>query len=220
MHKTLGFKAFICAGAVILVADELSESDTQDSLDALLYSQAAATNKITDLTQVETWTRANKMAMRVTGAMLLDNPDANFPVSMPGRFSLLGLARQVLGEWIPETVASVMDSNVQLRLEQALAAPAIEELQQHVVHQDKWVRFMFGVVCPDLTITVVLIAFAFDEPIVDNVLRHRFNSEKVLGNLYVDGYKALADPEDYDLSRATIISLLGERRHKQIIALD
>ena len=64
MDANSGFKLFVCAGAIVLVADEVSESDRCDSLDALLYSQTVAARKVADFALVESWCHANKMAMR------------------------------------------------------------------------------------------------------------------------------------------------------------
>jgi len=219
MDFNSGYKPFICAGAVILVANDLSESNTRDILDALLYAQTAAANNVTDFSQTASWTNAHKIAMRVTGAMLLDDPDASLPAPMHDSFSLIELVQKVLRNWPLGTAASVLDSTGQSRLDLRFSTPAIETLQQHVVHQGRWVRFMFSLISADLTITTVMIAFEFDEVMGGNVLQHRFNTEKVLGNLSVDGYRAQADPEDYEFSRATIISLLGELRNEHIIAL-
>ena len=210
---------FICAGAIVLVMADLPQANTTDSLDALLYSQTVAANKVTDFSRGEPWANANKIALRVTGALLLDNPVTSLPAPMHDSFSLLELAQEVLRSWLPVTAASVLESTWQNRLDQPFSTIAMETLQQHVVHQGRWIRFMFSLLCADQTITTVMIAFEFDEVIVGNVLQHRFNTEKVLGNLSTDGYKALVDPEDYEFSRATIISLLGDLRHEKIIAL-
>ncbi|MHC8348549.1 hypothetical protein ACYZT7_03990 [Pseudomonas sp. RT4P38] len=219
MNAGVGFKTFICAGAVILVADELPESDRHDGLDALLYSQTVASHKVPDFSEIEPWTHANKMAMRVTGAMLLGNPNVSLPVPMPGSFTLVGLMQQIPRQWMPVATANALDTSLKLLSGQASAALASEVLQQHVLHNGRWIRFTFGFITQGLAITTVVIAFEFDEVIVGNLLCHRFNTEKILGNVSVDGYKALLDPEDYDLSRAKVVSLLGARRQEQIIAL-
>lgn len=219
MNTGGGFTTFICAGAVIMVADELPESDRHDGLDALLYSQTVASHKVPDFSEVEPWIHANKVAMRVMGAMLLDNPNVSLPVPMPGSFTLVELVQQIPRQWMPVATAQALDTGLKLLSDQASAALASEVLQKHVLHEGRWIRFTFGFITQDLAITTVVIAFEFDEVIVGSVLGHRFNTEKVLGNVSVDGYKALLDPEDYDLSRAKVISLLGARRQEQIIAL-
>jgi hypothetical protein len=218
MDEAFGFKLFVCAGAIVLVADEVSGADKCDSLDALLYSQTAAARKVADYSLGESWCHANKMAMRITGALLLDNPGVSLPPATPGHFSLLGLAQQVIHKRMPSS-AIWGDSSFSSLLERATAALARDTLQKHVLHEQRWIRFMLAVISPELNITTVMIAFEFDEPIVDHVLEHRFSTEKVLGNVSIDIYRALADPDDYELSRQTIISLLGERRQEQIIAL-
>ena len=219
MNTGVGFKTFICAGAVILVADKLPEPDRHDGLDALLYSQTVASHKVPDFSEVEPWTHANKIAMRVMGAMLLDNPNVSLPVRMPGNFTLVELTQQILRPWLPAATAQALDSRLEFLSGQASAALASEILQQHVLHQGSWIRFTFGFITQGLAITTVVISFEFDEVIVGSLLRHRFNTEKLLGNVSVDGYKALLDLEDYDLSRAKVVSLLGARRQEQIIAL-
>lgn len=219
MNTGVGFKTFICAGAVILVAVELPESDRHDGLDALLYSQTIASHKVPDFSEIKPWTHANKMAMRVVGAMLLDNPNVSLPVPMPGKFTLVELMQQIPRQWMPAATAQALDSSLELLSDQASATLASEVLQKHVLHQGRWIRFTFGFITQGLVITTVVISFGFDEIIVGNLLRHRFNTEKILGNVSVDGYKALIDPEDYDLSRAKVISLLGARRQEQIIPL-
>lgn len=218
MDEVAGFKLFVCAGAIVLVADEVSESNQCDSLDALLYSQTVAARKVADFSQVEAWCQANKMAMRITGALLLDNPAVSLPLATLGSFSLLGLAQQVIQKRMPSS-ALWGDSSFPSLLDRASAALARDTLQEHVLHEQRWIRFMLSIISPGLNITTVMIAFEFDEPIADQVLEHRFNTEKILGNVSIDIYRALVDPEDYELSRKTIISLLGERRQEQIIAL-
>lgn len=218
MDEVAGFKLFVCAGAIVLVANEVSESDQCDSLDALLYSQTVAARKVADFSLVDAWCDAKKMAMRLTGALMLDNPAVSLPLATPGSFSLLGLAQQVIQKRMPSS-AIWGDSSLPSLLDRASAALARETLQKHVLHEQRWIRFMLSVISPGLNVTTVMIAFGFDERIVDQVLEHRFDTEKIQGNVSIDIYRALADPDDYESSRKTIISLLGELRQEQIIAL-
>jgi hypothetical protein len=212
-----GIKTFVCAGAVVLVADELSAADRSDSLDALLYSQMVASHKVSDIRDVEAWAHANKMAMRATGAMLLDNPGVSFPAPMPESFTLLEFAIRLLHHWIPATATRVCASAIELQLRQVSAAIAI---QPHVLLEGNCIRFMLGFASSGTEVSTVILSFEVEDSVVDNVLHHRFNSKSVLGNLFVEGYRALIDPEDYDFSRAKVISILGERRQEQIIALS
>lgn len=214
------FKTFVCAGAVILVADELSESDSSDSLDALLYSQTVASRKVLDVRDVESWIHANKMALRTTGAMLLDNPGGNLPVPMPESFTLLEFATRFLHRWIPATVTHVSASAIELQLKQDTAAAARASIQSHVIREESCIRFILGVASSGIEVTAVILSFEVEDSIVGNVLHHRFNSKNIRGNVFVEGYRALIDPEDYVFSRAVAISLLGERRQEQIIALS
>ena len=64
------------------------------------------------------------------------------------------------------------------------------------------------------------ISFEVDEVIVGNLPAHRFRHEKVLGNVSISAFNALVEPEDYDLSRETVVSLLGARRQEQIVQLS
>ncbi|MDI2142865.1 MULTISPECIES: hypothetical protein [unclassified Pseudomonas] len=219
MNTDVGVKTFICAGTVVLVADELLESDRCDGLDALLYAQLVASHKCPDLTQVDSWNQANKTALRVTGAMLLDNPHASLPVPMPGSFTLAELIRRIFHQWVPAATDEVVGSSLTLLSMQASSGHAMEVLLQHSLHEGKWVRFGFSLLSRDLSVSTVFIAFEVDEVIEGNLLCHRFNTANVLGNVSIDGYKALFDPEDYVFSRDKVIALLGDRRQEQIIAL-
>lgn len=219
MDANTGFDVFVCAGAIVLVANEVSASDRRDTLDALLYSQTVAARKVTDLASVVSWCHGHKMAMRITGTLLLDNPEVRLPVPTQGCFRLMELAKQVIHEAMPSSAVWGSDSNVQSQLDRTLATLASDVFQKHILHEGKWIRFMLSVLSPDLNLTTVMIAFEFDEPVVNHVLEHRFNTAKIVGNVSLDVYRALVDPEDYGLSRTTIISLLGERRQEQIMAL-
>ncbi|KAE9648927.1 hypothetical protein [Pseudomonas sp. PB106] len=214
------FEIFVCAGAVILVADELSDADRSDSLDALLYSQTVAAHKAADMRDADTWIHANKVAMRATGAMLSDNPSGNLPITVLENFTLLELTTRLLHLWVPATAPCVRASTVELQLNQALATAANEQLQQHVLLGGKWIRFILGFVSAGTVITTITLSFEVADSVIDNVMQHRFSRESIPGNVFVEGYRALVDPEDYDFSRAKIISLLGERRQEQIIALS
>lgn len=214
------FETFVCAGAVILVADELSDADRSDSLDALLYSQTVAAHKAADMHDADTWIHANKMAMRATGAMLSDNPTGNLPITVLENFTLLELTTRLLHLWVPATATCVRASTVELQLNQALATAANEQLQQHVLLGGKWIRFILGFVSAGTVITTITLSFEVADSVIDNVMQHRFSRESIAGDVFVEGYRALVDPEDYDFSRAKIISLLGERRQAQIIALS
>jgi hypothetical protein len=215
-----GYKTFVCAGAVILLADELSAADRSDSLDALLYAQTVASHKVSDVHDVESWAHANKVAMRAAGAMLLDNPGVSFPAPMPESFTLLELATGLLHHWIPATAARVCAAAIELQLKGVSAAIAKQIIQSHVLLEGKRIRFMLGFASPGTELSTVILSFEVGESVVDNVLHHRFNSKSGLGNVFVEGYRALIDPEDYVFSRAKVISLLGERRQEQIIALS
>ncbi|CAI8925382.1 hypothetical protein [Pseudomonas sp. IT-P395] len=215
-----GSKTFVCAGAIILLADELSTADRSDSLDALLYSQTVASHKVSDVSDVTAWTHANKMAMRATGALLLDNPGVSLPLPMPDSFTLLEFATRLLHHWIPATVTRVSASAIESQLKQVSVAVANESIQPHILSGGNCIRFMLGFASAGTTLSTVILSFESAESIVDNVLHHRFNSKSVQGNVFVEGYRALIDPEDYIFSRAKVISLLGERRQEQIIALS
>jgi hypothetical protein len=217
MNAGFGFKASICAGAVILMADELPESERYDGLDALLYSQTVASHKVPDLTEFESWAHADKMAMRVMGATLLDDPSVSLPVPLPGSFTLAELAQQVLRQWMPAATAEALYTSLELLSDQAVTSPANEVLRKYALQQERWIRFKIGVLSQGIAMSVAVISFEIDEVVADNLLCHRFSTEKVPGNVSVTGYKALIDPEDYDLSRAKVISLLGSRRQEQII---
>lgn len=219
MNKDAGFKTYICAGALIWVADELSAADRLDSLDALLYCQTVAAHKTAQFSDKQAWAHANKMAIKVTGAMLVDNPNVSFPVSMPATFTLPELVQRIMRPVMPLTMVDSQDSGWQVPADQATAVLASELLQTHVVYQERWIRFMFSIVSPGVTITTAMISFEYDENIVSAVLEQRFSTEKIVGDLFVDAYKAFTETEDYDFSRATIISLLGARRQEQVIAL-
>jgi hypothetical protein len=219
MNTGIGFKTFICAGTVVLVADELLESDRCDGLDALLYAQLVASHKCPDFAQVDPWNQANKVALRVTGAMLLDNPQASLPVPMPGSFSLVEWARRTFQQWVPAATGEVVDLSLDSLSSKAAPTLAMEVLLENALYKDRWVRFGFSLLSRGLGVSTVFIAFEVDEVIEGNLLLHRFSTANVRGNVSIDGYRALIDPEDYVFSRDKVIALLGDRRQEQIIAL-
>lgn len=219
MNAGVGFKAFVCAGTVVLVADELLASDRCDGLDALLYAQLVASRKCPDFAQVDAWNQANRIALRVTGAMLLDNPQASLPVPMPRSFTLAELTRRILYQWVPATTDEVVDLSLDSLLSEASPTPATGVLFENALHEGRWVRFGLSLLTRGLGVSTVFIAFEVDEVIEGNLWCHRFNTANVRGNVSIDGYRALIDPEDYVFSRAKVIELLGERRQEQIIAL-
>ena len=210
-------KVFVCAGALVLVSKELSASDIDDSLDALLYSQTVASHKVPDAVEYEAWNDANKTALKVTGALFFDDPVISAPVTTPDTFTLLELTQELLQGWAPAVLNQQVIANLTSQLESNGAA--LELLQRNTLQEGKSIRFMLGSVSAESTLTMVVISFAVKEPVPGNVLEQRFNAEQIVGNLAVDCYKALIDADDYCFSRARIIALLGERREKQIIAL-
>lgn len=219
MNTLTGFKTFICAGTVVLVADELSAAEQQDGLDALLYAQTVACHKHPDVAQVEPWNHASKIALRMTGALLLENPEASLPVPMPDNFTLAEVTERILHPWVPASTSEVVRTCLGPVSRQASSDRAMAVLQQHALLEGRWIRFGFGFLSQDLKLSKVVIAFEFDEVVNDSLLCHRFNTENVRGNVSIDCFQALIDPEDYAFSRDKVIALLGARRQEQIIAL-
>ncbi|MBV6826158.1 hypothetical protein [Pseudomonas sp. PD9R] len=215
MSKGLNYETFICSGALMLVADELSAPERQDGLDALLYAQTVASHQFPNADEHDSWVHANKMAMRTLGGMLFSDPYVSLPVPLPGSFDLSELAQQVLRQWLPAAGVKFLNTCLQ-----RLSSPAKDVLRKHALQQDRQVRFQFGVMSAGTTLTVATIAFAYDEAIVGDLSAYRFLPEKVLANVSVSGYRVNLEPEDYDLSRATVISLLGNRRQERIIQLN
>ncbi|MFJ2712080.1 hypothetical protein ACIOZM_14485 [Pseudomonas sp. NPDC087346] len=213
MNTDIGSTIYICAGAVVLMSNQIPQTDRCDGLDALLYSQTVASHKEPDLSKFEAWTHAGKVAMRVAGAMFLENPQVSLPVPLPESFSLVELGRKVLRHWVPDTQLAALS-------DQPVTALASELLCRHVSDQGRCIRIMFGVISLDLIHTMAIIGFESDEVVVGDLLHHRFNPQKVQGNISVDSYRVQLEREDYDLSRATVIALLGARRSEQIIALS
>lgn len=217
MSRDPSCSAFVCGCALVLVADDLSSQERQDALDALLYSQTAASRKVLELSAVESWAHANKMAMRVAGAVLADDREINVPLSASGAFTLLEIVQEINNSSEPPIKIPGGHWMSALKLEET--SPTLDVLQKHVVHEGRWIRFMFAVFSPGITITTVVISFECSEIMGTNIFQHRFSADEVVGNISVSTSTALMDGDDYDFSRATVISLLGERRHEQIIAL-
>lgn len=220
MSSGLNYTTFICAGAVILVADELSTSDRQDGLDALLYAQTVATRKVPDFEEFESWAYANKMAVRTLGGMLFNDPHISLPAPLYGRFTLGDLALLVLHQWLPAAAVKAMGDSLANLAQQAPDSVAIRLLRAHALQQETRVQIKFGVLSNDLCIDVAAIAFEYDEAIVGHLLGHHFSHEKVPGNVSISALKAHLESDDYELSRATVISLLGARRLEQIVQLS
>jgi hypothetical protein len=220
MGSGMNYSTFICAGTVVLVADELSMSDRQDGLDALLYAQTVATRKVPDFAEFESWAYANKMAVRTLGGMLLNDSHISLPALLYGSFALEDLALLVLRQWLPAAAIKAMEDNLSTLAQQASDTVASDLLRTHALQQETRVQFKFGVMSDDLSIDVAAIAFEYDEAIAGHLLSHRFSHEKVLGNVSICALKAQLESEDYELSRATVISLLGARRQEQIIQLS
>ncbi|MGE8176106.1 hypothetical protein [Pseudomonas fluorescens] len=219
MSTGLSYTTFMCAGTVILVADELSGSDRQDGLDALLYSQTVASRKFPDFAEFESWMRASKMAIRTLGGILFSDPNVSHPVPISGGFTLGELAQQVLRQWVPAAAVRSLEASLELLSRRASTSPESNVLREHVLQQETRVQFKFGVMSPGVAMAVAAIAFECDEAVVGDILSYRFCHEKIVGNVSISGYNALVEPEDYDLSRDTIISLLGARRQEHIIKL-
>ncbi|WP_460123573.1 hypothetical protein [Pseudomonas sp. H3_G09] len=217
MSKDQSCTAFVCACALVLVTDDLSGQERQDALDALLYSQTAASRKASQFSAAQTWAQITDRAMRVAGASLTDDQEMNFPLPVSGGVTLLEVAQQTMDCWMPAINLPGGQRLSDLKLE---ATPAtLGLLRQHVVRDDKWIRFMFAVVSPGITIPKVVISFEYCGVIGADILQHRFTADDVVGDVCVSASKALLDREDYDFSRATVISLLGERRQEQVLAL-
>ncbi|MFY0729096.1 hypothetical protein [Pseudomonas sp. NFX15] len=219
MNTGLNYTSYVCAGGVILLADELSGADRQDGLDALLYAYTVASHKCPDFRAFGDWAQANKLAMRTLGGALVNDSHGSFPAPLTGSFTL--------SEWLPQVVAKGVSASALTSLADSLerisrqtsASPSTELLRRHAVQQERWVRLQVAVMSTGTRMTVFTIAFEYGEPVAGNLAAQRFQAAKVNANVAVSGYQALVEREDYDLSRATIISLLGERRQEQVVAL-
>ncbi|MFG6204564.1 hypothetical protein [Pseudomonas retamae] len=217
MSTGLGCNAFVCAGTLVLVASELPDAQKTDVLNALLYAQTVADRNVADLSATSLWTQARNRAMSVTGALLLGEPEIHFPVPMPSSFNVLELAQQAMHRANPDMAVIADDWLQGLQLEQTPAA--LEVLEKHVVKQDKWVRFLLTLVSAQASITTVVICFQAVGLMDASAIERRFSGGAIAGNMSVSASKALLEPEDYDFSRAAVLSLLGERCLEQIIGL-
>jgi len=217
MSTGLGCKAFVCAGTLVLVSNELPDAQKTDVLNALLYAQTVADRKVADFSASTLWTQARNRAMSVTGALLLGEPEIHFPVSAPASFTLLSLAQQAMHRVNPD-MAVIADGWLQrLRLEQTPAA--LQVLEKHVVKEEKWVRFLLTLVSAQASISTVVICFQAANLRDASVIQRRFSAQALIGNMSVSASKALLESEDYDFSRAAVLSLLGERCLEQIVGL-
>ncbi|MHC8289183.1 hypothetical protein ACYZUD_20700 [Pseudomonas sp. XS1P51] len=219
MSAASNYATYICAGTVILVANELSESHSQDGLDSLLYSQTVASRKFPDFAQSDLWINASRIAMKTLGGILFSEPNISLPVPASGAFTLGEMAQQVLRQLVSPTAEQSLKTSLVALSQCAPDSPESTLLHEHMVQNQRRVQFKFGVMSPGVAVAVAAISFEFDEVVAGNLFSHRFSHEKVIGNVLVGGYKALVESEDYDLSRATVISLLGTRRQEQIIKL-
>lgn len=219
MMAALNYSPYLCAGAVVLVANKLSDADRQDGLDALLYSQTVASRKCPDFAEFEPWITASRSAMKTLGGMLLSEPGNSYPAYDQGSFKLGDLAQATLGQ--------LMSVDAERSLKTCLTALSLRPLedaasalvQASTVQNHKRVLFRFGVISPGVSIVFAALSFEYDDDFEGHVLNHRFRYEKVVGNLSIAGFKALVEPEDYDFSRETIRSLLGASRLEQVIGL-
>lgn len=219
MNTGLKFTTCICAGSLILVADELTGPDRQDGLDALLYAHTVASHKFPDFRTIDDWTQANKMAVRTLGATLFSDTHVSIPVSLPDSFTLSELLPRVAGQIVPSAASrSLVASLERLSCQDPASAPN-ELMRRHALQQERWIRLQVGVMSAGTRMSVFTMAFEYGEPVAGNLAAQRFSRQKVNANLTVSGYQALVEQEDYDLSRATVISLLGSRRQEQVIEL-
>ncbi|WP_332765079.1 hypothetical protein [Pseudomonas koreensis] len=217
MSTGLDCNAFVCAGTLVLVANGLPDAQKTDVLNALLYAQTVADRNVADFSPIASWTQARNRAMSVTGALLLGEPEIHFPVPAPASFTLLTLAQQAMHRVNPD-MAVITDGWLQgLRLEQTPAA--LQVLEKHVVKEEKWVRFLLTLVTAQASITTVVISFQATGLREAPVIQRRFSAGALIGNMSISASKALLESEDYDFSRAAVVSLLGERCREQIISL-
>ena len=219
MNTGLNYRTYICAGSMILVADEVSGADRQDGLDALLYAQTVASLKCLDVSAFDDWVHANKMAIRTLGGALYSDTHIISPAGLLGSFTLSELMPRIVGQQVPAAALRSLIASLERLSRQDPASPSNELLRRHSVQQDRWIRLQVGVMSAGTRMTVFTIAFESGEPVTDSLATQRFIHEKTNTNLSVSGYQALVEREDYDLSRATIISLLESRRLEQIVEL-
>lgn len=215
----MNYTTYICAGTVILVSNELSESDRQDGLDSLLYCQTVASHKFPDFAEFKPWIDASRMAVKTLGGTLFSEPDFSLPVPVSGSFTLGELAQQAVRHLVSTAAEQSLKASLEALALRAVALPESTMLHEQIVQNQKRVQFKFGVMSPGVSMAVAAISFEFDDVVSGTILGHRFSHERVIGNVSTGGYKALVESEDYDLSRATVISLLGTRRQEQIIKL-
>lgn len=219
MITALNYRPHLCAGAVVLVSNKLSSADRQDGLEALLYSQTVASRKFPEFDQFEAWTGASRSAMQTLGGVLLSEPDISYPACDRGSFTLGDLAQETLGQLVSVDAGRSLEACLKALSLRPQEDAANELLQAFTVQNGKRVLFRFGAISPGVSIVFAALSFEYDEHFVGHVLNHRFSHDKVVGNLSIAGFKAMVEPEDYDLSRETIRSLLGASRLEQVIGL-
>ena len=220
MSDVLNYASYLCAGAVILVANELSASDRQDGLDSLLYAQTVASHKFADSADFQSWINASRMAMKTLGGTLFSEPSISFPAPAAGSFTLVDLAQQAMSQLVSPAAGQALKAKLEVLSQRASVFPESALLHTLAVQKERWALFKFGVMSAGVRTGFGALSFEFDDSVVGNILNHRFSHEKVIGNVAIGGYKAMVEREDFDLSRATIISLLGARREQQIIKLS
>lgn len=214
----MSYVNYICAGAVVLVSEKLSVSETQDGLDALLYCQAVASGKVPEFANFERWMNANAGAVRTLGGLVLSEPCIDVPPPRSGRFSLSEMIAPVLSQLALTSTEALQVSLRALSLH-ASALLQSELLDTPTAQTQQTVRLKCAVISPGVSIAAVVICFRFDEKFTGPVLSYRFAAENVIGNVSIRGYRALMETEDYDLSRETVVSLLGCQRQERIIRL-
>lgn len=219
MITTSNYDSYLCAGAVVLVANKLSAPERQDGLDSLLYSQTVASRKFPDFAEFYPWISASRTAMKTLGGMLFSEPDNSYPASDTGSFTLGDLAQETLGQLVSVDAEHSLKTSLEALSLRPLDSPESALLQAYTVQNQKRVQFKFGVISPGVSIIFAALSFEYNHKVMGNVLNHRFSHEQVVGNLSIAGFKALVEPEDYDLSRETISSLLGASRVEQVIKL-
>ncbi|MCP1421355.1 MULTISPECIES: hypothetical protein [Pseudomonas] len=218
MNTDLNYTTYVCAGSVVLVADEVSGPDRQDGLDALLYAHTVASHKFPEFGTFDDWAQANKMAVRTLGGTLYSDSHVSIP-PLPDTFSLSELLPQVMGQRLPDAALRSLIASLEQLSCQDPTSPPNELLRKHAVQQCRWIRLQLGVMSAGTRMAVFTIAFEYGEPVADSLAVQRFRQEKVNTNLTVSGYQALVEREDYDLSRDTVIALLESRRQEQVIEL-
>ncbi|WP_419712225.1 hypothetical protein [Pseudomonas sp. NFX224] len=219
MSTELNYSTYVCAGCMIVVAKELSEADTQDGLDALLYAHTVASLKNSDDSTVADWAYANKMAVRTLGGTLYSDSHVTIPATLPDSFTLRELLPQIVGQAVPAGALRSLTASLERLSRQDTASAPNELLRTHALQHERCIRLQVGVMSEGTHLIVLTIAFENGEPVTKSLATQRFSLEKANANLTVSSYQALVEREDYDLSRATIISLLEHRRQEQIVTL-